>query len=128
MLTNTARNNQGNKVFPLLEPKGKYDLYCIILLLVEMLFQPTRPVNLWEVNDEDTGEQLHVNTSPSSSHEVELECAHPQPPEPERKWVEEVEEREVPSSQRETVCGGICAGAARHAQIKDGGHTPEQPK
>lgn len=124
MHKNTARNNQGNKVFPLFEPKGSYDLYCIILLLVE----PTRPVKLWEVSDEDTGEQLHVNTSPSSSHEVELECAHPRPPEPERKWVEEVEEREVPSSQRETVCCVICTGAARHARIKDRGHTSALPK
>lgn len=93
-----------------------------------MLFQPTGPVNLWEVSDEDTGEQLHVNTSPSFSQEADLECAHPRPPEPGRKWVEEVEEREVPSSQRETVCGGICMGAARHAQIKDRGHAPERPK
>lgn len=93
-----------------------------------MLFQPAGAVNLWEVSDEDTGEQLHVNTSPSSSQEADLERAHPRPPEPGRKWVEEVEEREVPSSQRETVCGGICMGAARHAQIKDGGHAAERPK
>lgn len=36
--------------------------------------------------------------------------------------MEEVVEREVWSSQRETVCGGVRTGAARHAQIKDRGH------
>lgn len=116
------------KCFLYFEPVCGNDLYCIILLLGEMLFQPTRPATLWEVSDEGTGEQLHVNTSPSSSQEADLECAHPRPPEPGRKWVEEVVGRDLSSSQRETVCGGIRTGAARHAQIKDRGHAPERPK
>lgn len=73
--------------------------------------------DFWGVSDEGTGEQLHVNTSPSSSQESDLEWAHPRPPGPERKWEEE-EEREVAGSQRETECGEIGRGTARYWRSK----------
>ncbi len=59
----------------------------------------------------------HVNTSPSSSQETDLEWAHPRPPGPGRKWEEE-EEREVAGSQRETEWGEIGRGTAHHARSK----------